>query len=44
MANLDGNNPFNRVKKVMKTAAERRARDPIRLFIGNQRQQQLARA
>jgi len=36
MANLTEANPFCRIRKVIKTTAERRARDPIRLFIGAQ--------
>ena len=34
MANLSESNPFSRTRKVLKTSADRRARDPVRLFIG----------
>ena len=36
MGNLNEANPFNRVRKVIKTTAERRARSPIRLQVGAQ--------
>ena len=38
MANLTEGNPFNRIRRVMKTVAERRARDPLKLIFGNSRQ------
>ena len=36
-------NPFNRVRKVFKSQAERRVRDPIKLFVGNQRAARIAK-
>lgn len=35
MANLTEGNPFNRVRRVMKTKAERNARDPLKLVFGS---------
>ena len=43
ISQLGSGNPFNRVRKVMKTQAERNARDPIRLFVGTQRAARMAR-
>ena len=42
MAHLGSGNPFSRTRKVIKTSSERRARDPIRLFVGNQRAARMA--
>ena len=37
MAQLGEGNPFSRVRKVMKSRAERTSREPIRLFFGKAR-------
>ena len=37
-------NPFNRVKKVFKSQADKRIRDPVRLFVGNIREKKTARS
>ena len=37
MANLTEGNPFNRIRRVMKSKAEKNARDPIRLVFGSAR-------
>ena len=42
MAYLSAGNPFAKVRKVMKTREERKARDPLRLFVGVARNQRVA--
>lgn len=43
IADFDQGNPFKRVRKVFKSQADRQARDPVRLFVGAQRDQRQAR-
>ena len=43
MAHLIVGNPFSKVRKVAKTSSDRKVRDPIRLFVGNQRNARMNR-